>query len=91
MWATASALQAASRFPVGVRDLVMMMGMVPKLVTTPLPKGSLKGEASRDCQQRVLRGAPHSGRTLYAKARSEPYAKRRVTGSKDPGSHIKPC
>ena len=30
---------------------------------------------SRDCHQRVLPGKRHSGRTLYAKAQSEPYAR----------------
>src|SRR5215469_2770054 len=29
---------------------------------------------SRDCHRRVLPGKRHSGRTLYAKAQSEPYA-----------------
>ena len=30
---------------------------------------------SRDCHRRVLPGKRHSGRTLYAKAQSEPYAR----------------
>src|SRR5215469_3358051 len=30
---------------------------------------------SRDCHRRVLPGNRHSGRTLYAKAQSEPYAR----------------
>src|SRR5215469_13270047 len=34
---------------------------------------------SRDCHRRVLPGKRHSGRTLYAKAQSEPYARKENT------------
>src|SRR5215469_18746554 len=34
---------------------------------------------SRDCHRRVLPGKRHSGRTLYAKAQSEPYAREENT------------
>jgi hypothetical protein len=34
---------------------------------------------SRDCHRRVLPGKRHSGRALYAKAQSEPYAREENT------------
>src|SRR6516165_10880966 len=34
---------------------------------------------SRNCNRRVLPGKRHSGRTLYAKAQSEPYAREENT------------
>ena len=44
---------------------------------------------SRDCHRRVLPGNRHSGRTLYAKAQSEPYAREEKYNSSGLTCHLK--
>ena len=44
---------------------------------------------SRDCHRRVLPGKRHSGRTLYAKAQSEPYAREEKYNSSGLTCHLK--
>ena len=47
--------------------------------SVPSTERLLNANVSRDCHRRVLPGKRHSGRTLYAKAQSEPYAREENT------------